>query len=320
MSGSSGNDGAVAAAANMRSSSKFLSGTPEKDRMRDIMSGSMAGFTSKFVEFPLDTVKVLEQTNGHLYKGPFDCFVKTVREHGLFSLYKGMSSPLAGAILENAVVFSMYGGARDFLGVNEAKDTIKNNSPVWKFFAAGGFAGFGTALILTPVELVKCKLQVQQVTGAKATARIGPIKVVSDIIKADGFPGLFRGFFSTLLREVPGNAFWFGTYELSRRAWQHQLGYEKKSDLPLVFSALSGSVAGMAYWCVPFPADTAKSYLQTDPKFAGKSIAFVLRSVYNTAGLKGIYRGLPVTLTRAAPAHFVIFITYEYFNRGLANF
>lgn len=36
------------------------------------------------------------------------------------------------------------------------------------------------------------------------------------IIREDGFLGLFRGMTSTLVREVPGYFFFFGGYELSR--------------------------------------------------------------------------------------------------------
>ena len=36
------------------------------------------------------------------------------------------------------------------------------------------------------------------------------------IIRADGFLGLFRGMVPTLAREVPGYFFFFGGYEMSR--------------------------------------------------------------------------------------------------------
>ena len=38
--------------------------------------------------------------------------------------------------------------------------------PMWKKSLAGGFAGISTALVLTPVEFVKCRMQVVvQCTG-----------------------------------------------------------------------------------------------------------------------------------------------------------
>jgi len=32
--------------------------------------------------------------------------------------------------------------------------------------------------------------------------------------------------------------------------------YERGQDVPLMWTAFSGSCAGVAYWTVPFPADT----------------------------------------------------------------
>lgn len=44
----------------------------------------------------------------------------------------------------------------------------------------------------------------------------GVMQVTMQIIREDGFLGLFRGMIPTLVREVPGYFFFFGGYELSR--------------------------------------------------------------------------------------------------------
>ncbi len=45
-------------------------------------------------------------------------------------------------------------------------------------------------------------------------------------------------------------------------------GYASKQDVPLYFNALAGSAAGIAYWGIPYPADSIKSRIQTDPTMA----------------------------------------------------
>lgn len=280
-------------------------------------------------------MKVLQQSNGHLYKGPYDCFKKTVKQYGFFSLYRGLTSPLIGSVVENAVVFSFNGGMKDFLGVNEQRNTLAEPNPLWKYFASGAFAGLGTAFVLTPIELVKCKLQVENAAAPISTStndatktatttpekvikrKSGPLQIVGEILRTEGIRGLFRGQVSCLMREVPGNGTWIGVYEFCRYQWQKYLGIERKGDLPLVYSALSGSVAGMAYWAVPFPADTVKTKLQTDPRYFGMSFIAAFRKALNEEGAKGMYRGLPVTLSRAAPAHFVTFFVYEWISLSL---
>ena len=41
----------------------------------------------------------------------------------------------------------------------------------------------------------------------------GVLQVTAQILREDGFLGLFRGFTPTLAREVPGYFFFFGGYE-----------------------------------------------------------------------------------------------------------
>ena len=114
---------------------------------------------------------------------------------------------------------------------------------------AGAGAGAVTSFVLTPVELVKCKMQVQMlaVDGAgtsvqsppsgagAATATLGPtlikprtlpgpIAVLTSVIRNDGVRGLWLGQTGTLIRETGGGAAWFackefvGTRLVQRRA------------------------------------------------------------------------------------------------------
>merc|ERR1719419_704970 len=135
----------------------------------------------------------------------------------------------------------------------------------------------------------------------------GSLDCVRQIIRQEGIPGLWRGNLSCLAREIPGNFAWFGSYELTMRGIQVMYGHERKSDIPLLYSALAGSVAGVAYWAVPFPADTIKSKLQTDPRVAGMSFAGVFRQVLKEEGPLGLYKGAGITCVRAAPAHALLF-------------
>merc|ERR1712039_267656 len=94
-------------------------------------------------------------------------------------------------------------------------------------------------------------------------------------------------------------------------------GYDRKSDIPLGWSALAGSAAGVSCWGVPFPADTVKSKLQTDPRFAGTPGVEVFRTILREEGLSGLYRGAGITCMRAAPAHALLFVAREAADRWL---
>jgi hypothetical protein len=64
------------------------------------------------------------------------------------------------------------------------------------------FAGFVNSFVLSPIELVKCRLQVQREDKSHAYYR-GPINCVKRIVREEGVNGLFKGLLSTIARETP---------------------------------------------------------------------------------------------------------------------
>jgi hypothetical protein len=136
---------------------------------------------------------------------------------------------------ENAVLFFMYshfkrwialasGGTDPILASKRADqqqqqydgttDYNDNDMSLLQLSFAGAGAGFGAAFVLTPFELVKCRLQVQNSLSSGFRAYSGPIDVIVQTVKTEGIiKGLYRGHLSTLLREIPGNFVWYGTYE-----------------------------------------------------------------------------------------------------------
>lgn len=84
-----------------------------------------------------------------------------------------------------------------------------------------------------------------------------------------------------------------------------------KADLGPSVHLLGGALAGVMYWTAFYPADTVKSLIQTHPEHAGKGFMETLVAVYRSEGLRGLYRGWGITAARAAPAHALIFATYE---------
>lgn len=293
----------------------------------DLMAGMTSGFAVKIVEYPFDTIKVLQQTMGDRYSGALNCLATTYNGGGFTALYKGLLTPLLGSMAECATLFVAYGYMKRALNVDEDKATLSNPVPMWKYFVSGAGSGCCSAFVLTPVELVKCRLQVQ--AGAEAAAASGgalgsakpiappahvyrgPADCIAHIVRTEGVRALWLGNVSCLVREIPGNLAWFGAYETVLRGIQVAQGYDRKSDVPLAWSALAGSAAGVAYWGVPFPADTVKTKQQAEARFAGRPFVEVFRTVVREDGVRGLYRGAGITCARAAPSHALLFFAYE---------
>ena len=147
-----------------------------------------------------------------LFPGAWHCLTHTVETKGVLSLYKGLSSPLLGSMAENALLFWAYNHCKRFLvQVNDNDEKLS----LFQLSLAGAGAGAVVPFVLTPVELVKCRLQVQNHGGA-GSFRVykGPIDVIVQTVRTEGIArGLYRGHGSTLLREIPGNFVWYGLYE-----------------------------------------------------------------------------------------------------------
>jgi hypothetical protein len=256
-----------------------------------------------------------------VYRGAWHCLRHTVETNGVGGLYKGLSSPLVGSMAENAVLFWMYshckrwvalasGGTDPIAAAHIVDQGDEEEMSLLQLSLAGAGAGFGSAFVLTPVELVKCRLQVQNSMASGFRSYRGPIDVIVQTIKTEGVVrGLYRGHTSTLLREIPGNFVWYGTYEGVCKLMIPPGG--TKSDLGPLSHLSGGALAGVGYWTAFYPADTVKSLIQVHPDHSGKGFVEVFKTILQLEGVRGLYRGWGVTAARAAPAHAAIFAVYE---------
>ncbi|TQS31385.1 hypothetical protein Golomagni_08328, partial [Golovinomyces magnicellulatus] len=182
--------------------------------VEDIVYGSTAGIVGKYIEYPFDTVKVrLQSQPDHLplrYTGPLDCFRQSIKSDGLLGLYRGISAPLVGAAAENSCLFFFESAGREALVFGGwASKEGKLSLP--QLYITGAFAGALTSFVLTPIELVKCKIQAPGMGSSAPSLR--PTAVIKDIWKHDGLKGFWHGQMGTLIREAGGSAAWFGAKE-----------------------------------------------------------------------------------------------------------
>lgn len=295
------------------------------DAGEDILFGSIAGVAGKYIEYPFDTVKVrLQSQPDHLplrYTGPLDCFKQSIRSDGLLGLYRGISAPLVGAALETSSLFFWERVGREGLisaGLYEREKPL----PLSALWLTGAISGAFTSLVLTPVELVKCKIQVPAHAIGTVAVAPSPLSVIREVWAHQGVRGFWNGQLGTLIRETGGCAAWFGSKETTSmlfRQWNARSApasaNSELAPLPLWQQAVAGASAGMSYNFLFFPADTIKSRMQTvsttsnapQLKFWNEGAA-----IWRQYGLKGLYRGCGITVARSAPSSAFIFIIFDF--------
>ncbi|XP_077681703.1 mitochondrial ornithine transporter 1-like [Eretmochelys imbricata] len=184
-----------------------------------LTAGAAGGVACVVSGQPFDTIKVKMQTFPTMYRGFFDCSVRTYQQEGLPGLYQGTAPALLANVAENAVLFACYGFCqqlvRQLFGLSSVLELSDLQSAL-----AGSFSSVFSSMVLCPAELVKCRMQAlheMKVTGRTALAcHSSTWATVKNIFQSEGLLGFFQGLTSTWLREVPGYFFFFGGYEVSR--------------------------------------------------------------------------------------------------------
>jgi Mitochondrial carrier protein len=269
------------------------------------------------VEYPFDTVKTrlhiqemheleVMRAGGssqalalvRKYVSAWDCAKSILRDEGVRGFYQGLTLPLLGTLLETAVLFTANGAIKRVIGGGRKEHELR----MWEVFMSGGFTGFIVAHILTPIELVKCRMQSQDSANPRYRSTLACLR---DAVQSEGLGVLYRGHVATIWREVPGTACWFGAYEAFLRA----MCPGERRRVPAHVTIAAGALGGAAYWLAFFPADVAKSQIQVSegPRV---SLFRKMTEIYALKGIRGLYVGLGPTLLRAAPANATVFYTY----------
>ncbi|KIM35044.1 hypothetical protein M413DRAFT_449925 [Hebeloma cylindrosporum] len=270
--------------------------------VNELVAGSVGGAAQVLVGQPLDTIKTRAQIAPKgMFKGPMDILKQTFRNEGFFALYKGMASPLLGIAGVNSLLFASYGISKRIISPFPQL-SLK------EIALAGAMAGAANAILASPVEMFKVRMQGQY--GAATDKRLSD--VASEMWKDYGFrKGVMRGYWVTVAREIPAYAGFYTAFEFSKRNFSKTYG----SDLPVWALLASGSTGGIAYWLCCYPLDVVKSRIQlrsTPPTGTPvQYIAHELKTVVKESGFSGLFRGLSPSLLRSIPAAASTFAAFE---------
>ncbi|KAJ1968226.1 hypothetical protein H4R34_006299 [Dimargaris verticillata] len=231
-----------------------------------------------------------------------------------------MLAPLAGVSAVNAVLFAVYSRLKD------AQRTHSNDPlTLFQIALAGAGAGIANTALISPVELLKIRLQGQYTpkvlsTPASAPRFHGPWDVARALYQSHGFrAGIMRGFWITLIREIPANMGFYTGFEAAKRFLTPTGSPPDSLSVPRLL--LSGSFGGVCYWTCCYPLDVIKSTVQFQT-FSLRSLAYipnVAKSLYREQGARVFVRGYTPTLLRGLPAAATTFMVYEMTVRTLQH-
>lgn len=161
---------------------------------------------------------------------------------------------------------------------------------------AGASAGMIAATFVCPLDVIKTRLQVHGLPNLPPSAHRGSLIVSSleQIIKTEGFRGMYRGLSPTILALLPNWAVYFTVYDkLKGQLHSHA---DVNNQLSIGANIIAASGAGAATAIATNPLWVVKTRLQTQGMRPGvvpyRSIMSALRRISHEEGIRGLYSGL----------------------------
>ena len=242
-----------------------------------LVAGAAAGFTADMSSFPLDTLKTrLQSAEGFARSGRFR------------GVYCGVLSSAVGSVPTAVAFFCTYELVKKVAG-----------DAAYVHALAASLGEVASCTIRVPVEVVK---QRAQATRTSSSANF------CTTLKSEGPMGFYRGFWSTVWRDVPFSFIQLPLWELLKK-------YVGKGDeVSPQQSAICGAVSGCAAASITNPLDVAKTRIMLASKdtcLARGSISSAMRVVYQEKGLIGLSAGITPNMVWMSMSGFIFLGTYD---------
>ncbi|XP_012717691.2 S-adenosylmethionine mitochondrial carrier protein isoform X1 [Fundulus heteroclitus] len=190
-----------------------------REFVASLVAGGCAGMSVDLTLFPLDTIKTRLQSQQGFHKAG-----------GFRGIYAGVPSAAVGSFPNAAAFFVTYECAKSLLGASAAF-AAPHAAPVSHMLAAS-LGEIVACLIRVPTEVVKQRTQ--------ASPSSSSYNMLRATLTEEGFRGLYRGYSSTVLREIPFSLVQFPLWEYLKTLWSQRQGHTLHSWQSAVCGAFAG--------------------------------------------------------------------------------
>ncbi|EGC33967.1 hypothetical protein DICPUDRAFT_94919 [Dictyostelium purpureum] len=269
-----------------------------------LVAGAIAGTADVWACHPLDRIKTQLQNNpGKTIPATFKDIVSKGKGFtgGVYSLYEGILPMTAEAVFKVGIRYFAFSWFTE-----QYKNTVYNGRTLTKGegfvsnLVGGAFAGtIESFVVVIPCELLKVRHMTQEHNKSFGT-------VFKDVLREEGFRGLYKGGSATLLRQITNHMIRFPTFYAIT-------DYLKKGDhsvhLPVWQNLTAGGLAGTASTLFNNPLDTIKTRMQKQGQ--NQTSMQVVREIYKENGLKGFWAGCVPRILRVAPGQAITWAVVE---------
>ncbi|KAL2877531.1 Fe(2+) transporter [Colletotrichum sp. CLE4] len=278
--------------------------------------------------YPIDAIKtrmqVLNPNPSAVYNGVIQGTYRIASREGVLSLWRGMSSVVAGAgewppsitaviskkalhLLTlsgpaHAVYFATYEAVKHVMGGNQAGV----HHPL-AAATSGACATIASDALMNPFDVIKQRMQIQ---GSAKMYR-SMTDCAKYVYKTEGLAAFYVSYPTTLSMTVPFTALQFLAYESISTAMNPDKGYDPTTH------CLAGGVAGGFAAALTTPMDVIKTMLQTRGTATDPALRNVngfmagCRLLYEREGFRGFFKGVRPRVVTTMPSTAICWSAYE---------
>jgi len=245
---------------------------PAKTLLGLTVSGVCAGVFVETLFYPLDTIKTrLQAARGGTG------LVGANKANNLFKgVFNGLSKNIAGCAPATALFFLAYEPTKRYM-----ERTLPPEQNYVAMFTAGATGCLASSVVRVPTEVIKTRAQ----TGNR-------VQSLGGILRASGIAGLFVGYGSFLIRDLPFDAIEFSLYEEAKIAYAKWRG-RTPSEVTRAEATVLGATAGGITGFVTTPLDVIKTRLMTDTCTINplRGVVDCGTRIVREEGAKALFRG-----------------------------
>lgn len=217
--------------------------------------------------------------------------------------------------------------------------SVMSHMELWQQIAASGTGAMVTALLMTPLDVVKIRLQAQSkgfvkgdcvvycnglmdltctclngesARSSKLWRRIpntqftGTWDALLKITKYEGVTSLWSGLPPTLIMSIPSTVVYYTSYDILK----YRLGYREDNPATAHFPLIAASIARAATVTLVSPVELIRTKLQSRPMSYAELCDAVSSAVRN-GGLRSLWHGWGPSMLRDVPFSGIYFYLYE---------
>lgn len=279
---------------------------------KSVTAGSVSGMASVVVCHPFDTIRTRLQISPQRFRGFFDCAAQTIERESAAALYKGFAAPFFTQAVYKSVIFTTSAKFRNDIFPN-CQTLQPWLTPSVISLSSGAIAGGLNAFIVTPVELVRNRLQVQYKHVQSSRRYRGTFHCIAQVMRTEGIGAFWRGFSTTILRDSLGVACYFLGFDFAKQQLSQRTSI---GDTSVLLTA--GAFGGISFWAIALPFDTIKTLIQVDTK-QGKHSGLLSTTgrLIQDHGVLHLLRGWQAAFSRGIPSAAITFYTFDRTSRYL---